>query len=84
LRRWTWIGAIVMLTTGPIMFLSDSARYSINPAFLVKIPLVAGALLLQFGMQRNPAHSRGAAIASVVLWTLVVLTARAIADFDVY
>ena len=84
LRRWTWAGAIIMLTTGPVMFLGDIARYSINPAFLLKLPLVAAALFFQFVIQRKAVLSRGAAVISVALWTCVVLVARAIADFDVY
>jgi hypothetical protein len=79
LAPWTRRGLILMLITGPVLFLADAARYLHNPAFLVKMAILASALWIHF-LRRSP--SRTAAILSIGLWTGVVLAGRAIADFD--
>ena len=81
LRVWTHAGLAVMLLTGAAMFFSDTARYLHNPAFQVKLALLGVALAAHFTLHRR--ETRFAAIASLTLWTCVVLAARAIADFDV-
>jgi len=81
LTRWTHTGLAVMLVTGTAMFSSDTARYLHNPAFHVKIAILAVALVAHFTLRRS--GTRFAAILSLALWTSVVLAARAIADFDV-
>ena len=85
---WTSAGLVTMLVTGPALFLWDSNRYLKNPAFLVKMGLLAVALVMHFTVHRtvtqNEArHGKLAALLSLVLWSSVVLAARAIADFDV-
>ncbi len=77
---WTRAGLAIMLTTGPVLFASDITRYSSNPAFLVKMAILAVALVFRFTVQRR---ERWVAIISIALWTCVVLAGRAIADFDV-
>ena len=81
LKPWTHAGLAVMLLTGAVMFLSDTARYLHNPAFHVKITLLVLALTAHFTLHRR--GTRFAAGLSLALWTCVVLAARAIADFDV-
>jgi hypothetical protein len=81
LRVWTYAGLAVMLLTGAAMFLSDAARYRHNPAFRLKIPLLVLALATHGPLRRF--GPRFAAVLSLILWTCVVLAARAIADFDV-
>ena len=81
LTRWTHSGLAVMLVTGVIMFFSDTARYLHNPAFHVKVALLVLAFSAHFLLRR--AGRRWTAILSLLLWTAVVLAARAIADFDV-
>ena len=80
LTGWTHAGLAVMLLTGLAMFLSDTGRYLQNPAFQVKIALLAAALAAHFTVRRP--GKRFAAILSLALWTFVVIAARAIADFD--
>ena len=80
LKPWTHGGLAVMLLTGAAMFFSDSARYLHNPAFQVKVALLVVALAVHFTLRRS--GTRFAAVLSLVLWTSVVLAARAIADFD--
>ena len=74
-------GLAIMAVTGPLLFLSDTARYSSNPAFRVKMALLLIALASHFTIHRK--HTRFGAILSMILWTSVVIGGRAIADFDV-
>ena len=80
LKMWTHSGLAAMLLTGAVMFLSDTARYLHNPAFHVKAALLVLSLVAHFTLHRR--GTRFAAVLSLVLWTCVVLAARAIADFD--
>lgn len=79
--RWTHAGLAVMLATGAAMFFSDTARYLHNPAFHVKLAILVVALVAHFTLRRQ--GTRFAAVLSLILWSSVVLAARAIADFDV-
>jgi len=81
LTRWTHGGLAVMLVTGAAMFFSDTSRYLHNPAFHVKLTILLVALAAHFTLRRR--GTRFTAILSLVLWSAVVLAARAIADFDV-
>jgi len=81
LTPWTHAGLAVMLVTGAAMFFSDTARYLQNPAFHVKLAILLVALAAHFTLRRR--GTRFTAILSLVLWSAVVLAARAIADFDV-
>ncbi len=64
------IGLWLMVATGLVMFASGYERYIQNPAFWVKMALLAPALWV-----RAPRWS-------LVLWALTVLAARAVIDFD--
>jgi hypothetical protein len=91
---WTTGGLLTVLVTGPLMFSSDLARYLNNPAFLLKMGLLAVALAGQFTLHRRVVRDRTtsnsssatrqklAAVLSLILWSSVVLAGRAIADFD--
>src|SRR5579862_3863211 len=81
LRVWTISGLAVMLLTGVAMFLSDATRYLHNPAFRVKVALLVLALVAHFTLYRR--GTRFTAVLSLILWSSVVVAARAIADFDV-
>jgi|SRR5437867_9565507 len=93
LAPWTRIGLIIMFATGPLLFLSDVTRYSSNPAFRVKMVLLALAVVFHFLIRRGvlasgdsvrtPLRNKLAAVISMSLWTSVVIAARAIADFDI-
>ena len=69
------------LAAGAAMFFSDTARYLHNPAFHVKLAILLVALAAHFTLRRR--GTRFTAILSLILWSSVVLAARAIADFDV-
>jgi hypothetical protein len=70
-------GFWLMVLTGLPMFASGFERYRENPAFWVKIGLLAVALVLP------KSTTRGRAWLSLGVWTLTVMAARAVIDFDV-
>ena len=78
-KPWAHSGLAILLTTGALMWFADWERYRHNPAFSVKMALVVLALISYFVPRRH----RTTAIISLLLWTGVVLAARAIADFDI-
>ena len=80
---WTRRGLWIMLTTGPVLFASDVSRYVRNPAFVLKMIVLAVAVAFHF-IVRQPAERRGklGAFVSIVLWSCVIIGGRAIADFD--
>jgi hypothetical protein len=85
---WTSAGLVTVGLTGPVLFWFDSGRYLKNPAFLVKMVLLAVALGLHFTVHRSVTKrdagiGKLVAVLSLVLWSCVVLAGRAIADFDV-
>jgi hypothetical protein len=77
---WTWAGFAVMLITGTALFFSNVPRYVHNSGFLIKMSLLAVALLAHFTVHRK--GTRFAAILSLTLWSSVVISAKAIADLD--
>ena len=78
---WLLRGLAIMLLTGPLMFFANPSRYSANAAFHWKLAILATALAFHFLVRRRHSN-RAAAACSLVLWTAVVVAARAIADFD--
>jgi hypothetical protein len=92
LAPWTAAGLLIVLATGPVMFWSDLTRYVKNPAFVLKMALLAVALGAHFTLHRSAvrddlvsqsARQKLAALLSLLLWSSVVLAGRAIADFDI-
>ena len=80
LAPWTTAGLITMFATGPLLFWSDWVRYVKNPAFVVKMALLAVALAVHFSIDRR---GKWGAVLSLAAWSCVVLAGRAIADFDI-
>lgn len=92
LAPWTTGGLLTVLVTGPVLFGSDLTRYVNNPAFVLKMGLLAAALAAHFTLHRSsvgagagltPTRQKLAASLSLILWSSVVLAGRAIADFDI-
>jgi hypothetical protein len=79
--RWTRSGLVLTAGTGVALLLADLDRYPRNPAFALKMVLLASALAVHATLRRR--GSRAGAALSLALWTLVVLSARAVIDFDV-
>jgi hypothetical protein len=91
LAPWTLGGLLTVFVTGPLLFGSDLPRYLHNPAFVLKMGLLATALTAHFTLHRaavaadagrKPARQKLIAVVSVILWSCVILAGRAIADFD--
>ena len=92
LAPWTFAGLLTVLATGPLLFWADIPRYLSNPAFLLKMVLLAAALGCHFTIHRGAARPDAAAptmrqklpaMLSLLLWSGVVAAGRAIADFDI-
>lgn len=83
---WTRAGFAVMMITGPLQLFADTTRYLHNSAFRCKMACLLLALAsyvtLRRAALRDGRRPRIAALVSLTLWTVVVLAARAIADFD--
>ena len=91
LAPWTSGGLVTVLITGPLLFGADLMRYVNNPAFVLKMGLLGVALAAHFTLHRSAVRDEAlltstrqklVAILSLILWSSVVLTGRAIADFD--
>jgi hypothetical protein len=92
LAPWTFAGLLVIVATGPLLFFSDQTRYLNNPAFVLKMGLLAVALGTHYTLHRTAVRDitwlsaggqRLAAALSLLLWSSIVLAGRAIADFDI-
>ncbi|WP_263378181.1 DUF6644 family protein [Granulicella paludicola] len=91
----TWAGFGVMVSSGLLLFWAEAAKNYVNPAFRVKLILLllVGLNPLIFHTSvyrrvsewelehRSPWRARAAAIASLTLWSCVVIAGRAIAYF---
>lgn len=81
LAAHTRLGLWLTLATGALLFAANVERYVRNPAFLVKMILLCGAVWVHY--RWRPQRTRASAACSLAMWTLVSLAARAIIDFDV-
>jgi hypothetical protein len=91
----TWCGFGLMLVTGTALFAADAQRLYGNPAFRVKILLLAlagcNAFLFHWtayrvvgdweSMKPTPSSARAFALSSIALWSAVVVSGRLIALF---
>lgn len=92
LRPWIIGGFALVFATGVLLFWSSAARMVANPAFAIKLALIllAGANALYFelsvgrGMAAQgsaavvPRSARFAGVASIGLWSLVIVFGRLI------
>jgi hypothetical protein len=91
----TWAGFAVMVTSGLLLFWAEAAKNYLNPAFRIKLILLllVGLNPLIFHtsvyrrvaewelQHRSPWRARAAAIASLTLWSGIIVAGRAIAYF---
>jgi hypothetical protein len=91
----TWAGFAVMFVSGFLLFWAEAAKNYSNPAFRIKLLLLAlvGLNPLIFHttiyrrvqewetLERSPWRARAAAIASLALWSGVIISGRLIAYF---
>lgn len=91
----TWSGLAVMFVSGFLLFWAEAAKNYSNPAFRVKLILLAlvglNPLIFHTTIYRrvhewevlaiSPWRARAAAIASLTLWSGIIIAGRAIAYF---
>ncbi len=91
----TWIGFVVMFVSGLLLFWAEAAKNYGNPAFRVKLILLAlvglNPLIFHTTVYRrvhewemlnvSPWRARAAAVASLTLWSGIIVAGRAIAYF---
>lgn len=81
-----WLGLASAVTSGILMFVSAPLLYWANPAFILKLWLLAGAVLLQVTLYRHvigqetpsPLLAKSAIALSLLLWFGVGVAGRAI------
>jgi hypothetical protein len=92
----TWIGFVVMLISGLMLFAAEAAKCYHNPAFRLKLILLAlvglNPLVFHFTIfrsvdrwdevPRTPVRARLAAVLSLTLWSGIIVAGRAIAYFN--
>ena len=77
---WTLVGLAIMLTTGPMIFLSDPNMYLANPSFMFKMYALLIAIIYNYTIHRKVALAPNAsgslgklvAVVSLALWVSVV------------
>lgn len=93
---FVWWPLLVLLATGAIMITGEPARSLKNPAFMVKMALLATALivtlLFQLMLRRDPEFgsrasghrgmATGIAALSMVLWACIIFAGRWIAYYS--
>ncbi|MBA4285306.1 MAG: hypothetical protein C0434_07210 [Xanthomonadaceae bacterium] len=80
-----WIGLALALSSGVLMFVSAAVKYADNPAFAVKLLLLAAVLPPQLWIQRRlgagskpPPFPRAVAASALLVWFSVAVAGRAI------
>jgi hypothetical protein len=95
LLRWSWIGLALVVPAGLMMFTAHATEFATNPAFLLKLALLATAAanvgffhLVPYRSVgawdvagRAPGAARAAALSSIVIWIGVITCGRLIAYF---
>jgi hypothetical protein len=83
--RWLYAGLSVMLTTGPLLAISEAVKCYHNPSFWVKITTLPFALLFTFAVRQRvalkepplaPWVNRVVAAGSLALWFTVAAAGR--------
>src|SRR5215831_18933357 len=77
LRGWRWIGFVIIMFTGLLLFVSNPVHYSASAFFRIKMLLL---LLLAINAVLFP-RARFAAYLSLTLWIAVIFASRGIAFF---
>jgi len=84
--RLLWSGLALTVGSGILMFIGSPRHYFYNPAFDVKMVLLAAAVIIQAGLFRKVANSatpspwlaRAGVALSLALWFAVSMAGRAI------
>ena len=95
LLRWSWLGLVLVVPAGFMMFAAHATEFATNPAFLLKLGLLAlAAANVAFfhlrpyrsvrawdGAGDAPLAARAAAALSIAIWIAVISCGRLIAYF---
>lgn len=95
LLAWARVGFLLVVPTGVMMFSAHATEFAVNPAFRVKLILIAAALLNAAAFHRwpfrsvarwevrtaTPAWARLAAVTSLACWVGVIACGRLLAYF---
>jgi hypothetical protein len=76
----TWCGFTVSVMSGFLLFWAEAEKMYANPSFRTKLVLLALAGEWE-RLRLPPWRARAAAIASLTLWSCVIIAGRAIAYF---
>jgi hypothetical protein len=93
LLPWARVGLLLVAPTGVLMFISDATVTAANPAFRLKLVVVAAGLLNAWAFHRGPfrsvrswdsgvaapASARLAAVLSLAIWVAALAAGRFIA-----
>jgi uncharacterized membrane protein len=88
LMRWAWLGFVVQILTGPLLFIANSRKFYGSGFFRAKIVLLVLAIAFHFVIVRrvsrsveagvSPRRGRMAAGVSLVLWAAVIVSGLSI------
>ncbi len=95
LLRWSWVGLALVVPAGIMMLTAHATEFATNPAFLLKLALLATAAanvaffhMVPYRSVRQwdvtgaaPGAARAAAALSIVIWIAVITCGRLIAYF---
>ena len=90
LYRFIWIGFVINLLSGLVLFVTEAADRIVDPVFYFKIGSIAAALWLGVMVKRQAldridapqvatVRSRALAAASLSLWTIAIVAGRLMA-----
>jgi Family of unknown function (DUF6644) len=93
LLPWSWAGLALVVPSGTLMFVAHAVEWAGNPAFRIKLALLAAAGLNALVFNRGafqklagsnegiraPAMARVAAVASLLIWAGVIACGRLLA-----
>ena len=86
LYRYVWIGFLINLVSGVILFVVQAADRAVQPVFYVKLALIVIAFALALSLQRHvrsdatvEPRARRVAVVSLVCWMAAIAAGRLMA-----
>jgi hypothetical protein len=86
LYRYVWVGFVINLVSGVVLFVVQAADRAVQPIFYVKLALIIVAFALALSLRRHvaadatlPPRARTLAIVSLVCWLAAIAAGRLMA-----
>jgi hypothetical protein len=86
LYRFVWIGFVINLASGVVLFVVQAADRAVQPVFYVKLAFIAVGFWLALALKRHlvtefglPARVRPMAAISLACWVAAIVTGRLMA-----